>query len=59
MTINSPVAKIFLLIFAAIGAVAVLGFVGMLVMHGSMMSMMGSPTEMAAACQGMMAKFSP
>lgn len=58
MTINSPVAKVLLVIFALIGVLTVLVFTGMLFMHGSMMGMMGSSSEMAAACQSMMAKSS-
>lgn len=52
MTINSPVLTVLLVIFAIIGALAVLALLGMVFMHGGMM---GSPTKMIAACQGMMA----
>jgi uncharacterized protein YneF (UPF0154 family) len=58
MTINSPVAKVLLFLLAAIGLIAVIAIVGMFFMHTSMMSMMnGSPSEMAEACRGMMARF--
>jgi hypothetical protein len=53
MTTGSPVLKVLLIVFAVIGALAVLAFVGMAFMHGSMMGMMGSASEMAAACQSM------
>ncbi len=53
MTINSPVLQVVLIIFAIIGALAVLFVLGMLIMHGGMMSMMGS--QMISACQGMTA----
>lgn len=58
MTINSPVAKGLLVIFAVISVLAVLAFIGMFFMHGSMMGMMESSPELAAACQSMMAKSS-
>jgi hypothetical protein len=57
MTTGSSVMKVLLIVFAIIGALAVLAFIGMAFMHGSMMGgmgMMGSSSEMAAACQSIM-----
>lgn len=53
MTINSPVAKILLIVLAIIGLLFVLAMACMFLMPGRMMGMMGSP-EMAAACHGML-----
>jgi hypothetical protein len=60
MTTGSSVLKVLLIIFAIIGVLAVLAFIGMAFMHGSMMGggmmgrMMSASPEMAAACQNAM-----
>lgn len=53
-TTSSPVLKVFLIVFAIIGLLAVLAFAGMAFMHGSMANMMEAYPEMAASCQRMM-----
>ncbi len=54
MAINSTIWKVLLAIFAGIGVLTVLILLGIAFMHGGMMSMMGSFSDMAAACQRMM-----
>lgn len=54
MANRSSIWKALLIFFAVIGVVAVLAFAGMALMHGSMMGMMESFPDMAAACQSMM-----
>lgn len=56
MTIQSSVIKVLLFLFAAIGLVAIVAMVGMALMHSSMMSMMGSPLDMAGACREVMGR---
>lgn len=55
MATNSSALNALLIIFAIIGAFAVLAFVGMIFMHGSMMGMM-SGSDMATACQNMLSR---
>lgn len=50
---HSPVMRAFIIVFAMIGALAVLAVLGMAVMHGGMMTMM-SEGGMASMCQNMM-----
>jgi hypothetical protein len=54
MKTASPILTAILIIFAIIGALAVLAFIGMIFMHNSMMGMMGASSEVTAACQSMM-----
>lgn len=54
MTINSPVVTVLLIIFAIIGVLAATSIIGMMLMHGGMLGMMGSTTDMAEACGRMM-----
>ena len=49
---ESPLVKGLLIIFAVIGALAVLAVLGMASMHGGMMGSLGT---IMPACQGMMA----
>ena len=56
MTIQSSVIKVLLFLFAAIGLVTIVAIVGMALMHSSMMSMMGSPLDMAGACREVMGR---
>ena len=54
MVTGSSIMNVLLIIFAIIGVLAVLVFIGMAFMHGSMMGMMGSSSDMTAACQSLM-----
>jgi len=52
MTVDSPVLKVLLIVFAIIGLLAVLSVLGTLFMHGGMMGMMGCGTEGALEPNG-------
>ena len=57
MDIWSGAARVAMMVLAVIGAFVVLGSLGMLFMHGSMMSglpFQGAFSSMLAACRGMM-----
>jgi hypothetical protein len=51
---ESLIAKVLLIVFAIVGVVVVLALLGMWLMHGNMMSMMGSSESMAAMCRNML-----
>ena len=53
---ESPVVKGLLIVFAVIGVLTVLAFLGMAFMHGGMMGLTGSFGTMMSACQDMMAR---
>jgi hypothetical protein len=57
MNVWSGAARVAVILLAAIGALAVLGTLGMAFMHGAMMGSMpfhGAFSSMLAACRGMM-----
>ena len=54
MLMRSPAVKIAVAILAFIGAIASLAVIGMLIMHGTMMSGIGSTEQMSAMCQSIM-----
>lgn len=54
MATGSSIWNVLLIVFAIIGGIAVLAFIGMAFMHGSMMGAMGSSSDMVSACQTMM-----
>jgi hypothetical protein len=57
MNVWAGAVRTVLILLAAIGALAVLGSLGMLFMHGAMMGGMpfhGAFSSMLAACRGMM-----
>lgn len=56
MKMQSPILKALLFVFATLGLMTVIGVIAMIFMHSSMMSMMGSPAEMADACKIMMGR---
>jgi hypothetical protein len=57
MNVWSDAVRVAVILLAAIGALAVLGTLGMVFMHGAMMGGMpfhGAISSMLAACRGMM-----